>query len=86
MPKYIDITGQKFGFLTVESYIPEKKGAAYFNCKCKCGNSAVVRGSDLRSGSTKSCGCLKKICNSNKLKNINREKRKNLRVGEFTYY
>ena len=29
-------------------------------CICECGNKCIVRGSQLRSGNTKSCGCLKR--------------------------
>lgn len=31
---------------------------AYWICQCECGNQISVRGSNIRSGQTKSCGCL----------------------------
>ena len=31
-----------------------------WNCLCECGNSKLIRGSSLRSGATRSCGCLQK--------------------------
>lgn len=31
-----------------------------FRCQCKCGNMCEVRGADLRSGHSKSCGCLRR--------------------------
>ena len=52
----IDLTGQQFGYLTPFSYI---KGGKW-RCKCQCGNEIEVDGRNLRSGHTKSCGCLKK--------------------------
>lgn len=66
MGKLIDLTGKKFGRLTVikrgENYIyPNNKGiSVQWICDCDCGNkNIVVAGSSLRKGVTKSCGCLK---------------------------
>lgn len=62
--KKIDITGQKFGRLTViREALPEerkdKSRIVCWLCKCDCGNTHVARGTDLRAGLVKSCGCLK---------------------------
>ena len=59
MGKIIDMTGKKFGRLTVVEFDPNKKinNKAYWICKCDCGNILSVRGQDLRQGKTKSCGC-----------------------------
>lgn len=58
MSKYIDITGQRFGRITVVSFCGiDKNRAATFNCLCDCGTKTVVFGSNLRSGLTTSCGC-----------------------------
>ena len=38
MRKYEDLTGQKFGRLTVIKYAYSKKGARYWLCECSCGN------------------------------------------------
>lgn len=60
----IDLTGQKFGRLTVIKKIskPEyyKKNTTFWQCKCDCGNICEVDGSNLRTGNTQSCGCLKR--------------------------
>lgn len=58
MPKAMDITGQKFGFLTAIS-VSKKQGNKIrkWICKCECGNEIEVRVADLTSGNTKSCGC-----------------------------
>lgn len=59
MGKLIDETGKTYGYLTVISRAESKDGRAMWKCKCKCGNECIVPGKVLRSGHTKSCGCLK---------------------------
>lgn len=63
--KFIDLTGQKFGKLTVKSigspYISktQKSKKIRWVCDCDCGTKNIlVIGSQLRSGRTKSCGCI----------------------------
>lgn len=59
--KLIDLTGQKFGRLTViERAGSTKHGAARWQCKCECGNTTTVIGDELRKGNTTSCGCYQK--------------------------
>lgn len=59
MSKKNDMTGQKYGRLTVEKRAPSaKSGNIRWHCKCECGNETIVYGSHLRNGNTKSCGCL----------------------------
>lgn len=56
-----DITGQRFGRLVAIE--PDRSRStlhgAYWLCECDCGNKTVVRSEKLRSGRTKSCGCLR---------------------------
>ena len=53
-----DMLGQKFGRLTVVEFSgTDKWQTAMWKCQCDCGREVVVRGIDLRSGHTKSCGC-----------------------------
>ena len=58
-----DLTGQRFGKLVVikraEDYIVPNtnKKEVQWLCQCDCGNKTIARGSQLRSGHTKSCGC-----------------------------
>lgn len=61
MSHLIDMTGQRFGRLTViERVTPKpKEKYAYWKCLCDCGNEKVVTGSRLRSGDSRSCGCLR---------------------------
>ena len=59
MSKAKDMSNQKVGRLTViERAGSNKRGDALWLCKCDCGNSHIAKGSDLRNGNTKSCGCL----------------------------
>ena len=62
MSRFIDLTGQKFNKLKVEKRLENAIGGVpIWLCKCDCGNYTKVRGSNLKNGSVKSCGCLKKI-------------------------
>ena len=55
----MDLAGQIFGRLTVETYAGEQKNRHYWRCLCVCGVERVVRGDSLKSGATGSCGCLR---------------------------
>jgi hypothetical protein len=58
-PRFIDLTGRKFGRLTVLSRAKNtNRPSANWNCICECGNEKVVNGAELRMGQTNSCGCL----------------------------
>ena len=55
-----DLTGQRFGKLTALYRTDKKRGSSYlWHCACDCGNTVDVVVSALRSGNTKSCGCLR---------------------------
>ena len=43
----------------VEKIISDRKEDYSFYVKCDCGKEVIVNGSSLRSGNTKSCGCMK---------------------------
>lgn len=59
MSRREDLTGRRFGRLTViEFYDHNKYGQPIWSCECDCGNTKIITGSELRSGSTSSCGCL----------------------------
>ena len=61
MGKIIDMTGKRFGRLLVLSRSrTEKRGHVHWDTICDCGNEMVVSGGNLRSGHTRSCGCLRK--------------------------
>jgi len=57
----LDLTGQRFGRLTVlEKVGRRKEGAVIWECQCDCGNMVKVCTGSLQSGNTKSCGCYNK--------------------------
>lgn len=64
MTKALDLAGQRFGRLVVLGFgysRPRSDGhgsRAYWDCECDCGNLCTVCADSLRSGKTKSCGCL----------------------------
>lgn len=54
----IDLTGQKFGKLTVMSFADmDRERRSLWVCKCECGNIHVVKSNSLKTNHTKSCGC-----------------------------
>ena len=60
----IDLTGQKFGRLTViekaKDHIQSNgRHRTTWMCQCNCGNQVVVRTDCLLQGNTQSCGCYK---------------------------
>ncbi len=64
MPRFKDLTGQRFGRLTVIDISKKvqsgKRERYYWKCKCDCGNYHEVRTDSLISGNVQSCGCLHK--------------------------
>lgn len=57
--KFNDLTGQRFGRLTVVKRMPNNQNnKVVWLCRCDCGSTSVVIGSRLFTGKTKSCGCL----------------------------
>ena len=58
MGKLIDLTGQRFGRLTVLERAGRSKNESLWLCRCDCGNEVVTWSSSLRRGLTRSCGCI----------------------------
>lgn len=60
--RFIDLTGQWFGRLIVESLsgkVPSgNRTRPMWNCRCDCGRTTITTTGSLRSGDTRSCGCL----------------------------
>jgi hypothetical protein len=52
--------GEKFNRFEIIEELPTVNKIRKFKCKCDCGNIKIVRLNSLRTGNTKSCGCLKK--------------------------
>lgn len=79
MPSFIDLTGQRFSRLLVVRLADRAGREIRWECRCECGVSAIVRGNQLRSGGTKSCGCLKREASS---RNILALRNSNFRHGK----
>lgn len=58
MPAFIDITGIRFGRLVVKDLSHTDHRGSHWTAVCDCGNIVTKSSSYLRSGHTKSCGCL----------------------------
>ena len=61
MRKKLDLRGQTSGKLTVlRENGRDKHNNVLWLCRCECGNEVTVRGSDLKSERTTSCGCYRR--------------------------
>lgn len=64
MLNYYDLSGKKFGKLTVKKFAgyhfekSRKKNVSKWLCECECGGSKIIKRHLLIKGNTKSCGCL----------------------------
>ena len=59
----VDMLCEKFGKLKVLGEVHwDRKGKRQWLCQCDCGKGVIVRQESLRSGHTKSCGCLSREC------------------------
>lgn len=79
MKRYEDLTGKRFEHLMVlKPDVPLWDGRNFIGtsyCICDCGTYKTVRNNSLKSGQTKSCGCM---CEKNRQKNIKLYKGKQL--------
>ncbi len=58
MSAFLNLVGEQFGRLVVRSRVDGTP--VRWRCTCMCGRSCVVRARSLRSGKTRSCGCLRR--------------------------
>lgn len=79
--KFIDLTGKKFGRLTVLRASGNRGIQPVFTCQCECGTICEVRGDKLRSGKTQSCGCIQREYRENE----NDQRSKKYQIGEGSY-
>ena len=80
--------GQRFGRLEVISVSKRERTSSgsikiYFNCKCDCGNYTEVVYQLLKSGKTKSCGCMRreKVSSENKTHNQSKTRLYKIYIG-----
>lgn len=81
MPKFIDLTGHRYGRLLVTGPAPDRARSdngvrKMWRCACDCGNSHVVASNVLRQGHALSCGCF------NRASAAKRMSAQNLRHGK----
>lgn len=58
MREWPSLIGEKYGMLTVIDQAPStEKGQRRWLCRCDCGTEKIVMGSNLKRGTTVSCGC-----------------------------
>lgn len=56
----MDLTGQRFNRLTVIGHAGvDNRRHTLWHCRCDCGREVITTGQKLKSGNTKSCGCLR---------------------------
>lgn len=58
MPR-IDLTGARFGHLSVVAYGGQYGHDTLWLCRCDCGNEKKIRSGVLRRGEANGCGCLR---------------------------
>lgn len=80
--KISNLTGQRFGRLVVleraNDYIkPNGSHCIRWKCKCDCGNISFVVSWKLKSGNTRSCGCMQREIAKELGKNIPRKIKQN---------
>ena len=74
--KYIDLTGQRFGRLTVKERVPGRRGSsALWRCACDCGGTRITSASALKRGMCISCGCIAKESAKESIKNADKYRR-----------
>ena len=75
-----NIKNQKFNKLTAIKYIKFFKRRTYWLFKCDCGNNKIINKYKVKSGHTKSCGCLFKLGN-NRIHNMRKTRFYNIHRG-----
>lgn len=79
--KFDDLTGRRFGRLTVIEKAAHKGKDTCWLCRCSCGRITVQRGTHLKSGRVVSCGCYR----AERTTERNRETAKHGEAGSRLY-
>jgi len=56
--RFQDLTGERYGKLTVLNLARKDSSGTRWFCECDCGGFSVVFAGNLRKGNTTSCGCV----------------------------
>lgn len=57
----VDLIGKRFGKLLVVKYDHSDGNDLHWECLCDCGKTKISKSPNLKSGNTRSCGCLRTI-------------------------
>ena len=57
MSRLVDLTGMRFGNLTVLQQVPSSNKNSAWLCRCDCGKTTITHAPNLKTGGTKTCGC-----------------------------
>ena len=85
------MVGLRFGKLIVlQPYGTAQDGTIDYLCQCDCGNKKIINGYSLRSGTTKSCGCINYSIGEQYIKDIlisnNIDFKKEYKFEDFKQY
>ena len=92
------LIGQKFGKLTIIKFLGNNNyGKHQYECLCECGNLTIVSEQHLKSGNTRSCGCIRKeqsigeqqietILKQNNIKYCSQKRFPDLIYKDYLYY
>lgn len=83
---FVNLKGHRFGNLLVVERDKNFKKAITWKCICDCGNIKTIIGNNLKNGTTKSCGCVRKKITSERMKTHGKTKTTEYRIwgGMFT--
>jgi hypothetical protein len=79
-----DIVGKKFGRLTAIQRVDWNKGQTIWECKCDCGKKVEIPYGSLKSGNTKSCGCLAIETRRKNAERLNSDPNKKTNLDDLT--
>ena len=86
MGALIKLAGSKHGrLLVIKRHGKDRHGKATWNCLCDCGKTITVRGVDLVSGHTQSCGCLSRAGNDAALNGLLRDYKRRARERNLDF-
>ncbi|MBS4462291.1 AP2 domain-containing protein [Aerococcaceae bacterium zg-B36] len=82
-----DLTNKRFGRLTVveDDGTRTNGGKIKWLCQCDCGNMCYVESNQLKSGKTRSCGCLLKEIKSKGYLDLSNQENDNFKVISRAY-
>ena len=79
----MDYTGKKFFLLTILKKVSKsnvKEPWRYWLCRCDCGNEKIINISNIKSGKTKSCGCLYRKSDEIYFEKVKKRMKKNIKI------